>query len=165
MKRAPLLIGLCRASALTAGAQPDEGWRTFEGSWSATGRSDRLPTEGSRLASVLRLSGAMVLKNGDGLRRGFLGEAIGFDDGLDTRVGRAVWTDDQGDRVFSEFRGETLETGRRMIGRITGGSGRYANATGEYELTWQYVVRPDEGTFQGRAADLKGRVRLAPAAR
>jgi len=104
-----------------------------------------------------------VLTGGNGLGRGFRGEAIGFDDGAAVRLVRSVWTDDRGDRIFSEIRGEPLEKGRRWIGTITGGSGPYARMSGEYELTWQYVIRTEDGAFQGRAADLKGRFRLGSA--
>jgi hypothetical protein len=104
-----------------------------------------------------------VLTANSGLSRGFRSEAIGFDDGAAIRLGRSVWTDERGDRIFSELRGEPLEKGRRWIGTITGGSGRYAHVSGEYELTWQYVIRTEDGAFQGRAADLTGRFRLGSA--
>ena len=146
--------------ALPTGAQPTEGERTFSGSWSATGQQETIPTEGVRAASIVRLSGSLVLTGGSGLSRGFRGEAIGFDDGAAVRLVRSVWTDDRGDRIFSDIRGEPLEKGRRWIGTITGGSGPYARMSGEYELTWQYVIRTEDGAFQGRAADLKGRFRL-----
>ena len=151
-----LLVGL--APSLIA--QSAGGERTFAGSWSATGQEETLPTEGSRAASIVRLSGSLILTSGDGLSRGFRGEAIGFDDGAAIRLGRSVWTDDRGNRIFSELKGEALESGRRWIGTITGGSGRYADLSGEYELSWQYVIRTEDGAFQGRAADLKGRFRL-----
>jgi hypothetical protein len=160
MNRAAVALGLLLGSALTTSAQPAEGERTFSGSWSATGQQETIPTEGVRAASIVRLSGSLVLTSGSGLSRGFRGEAIGFDDGAAVRLGRSVWTDDRGDRIFSELRGEPLEKGRRWIGTITGGSGRYARMSGEYELTWQYVIRTEDGAFQGRAADLKGRFRL-----
>jgi hypothetical protein len=160
MSRAAVALSMLLGQALSVSAQPIDGGRTFAGSWSATGQQETLPTEGSRAASIVRLSGSLVLTGGEGLRRGFRGEAIGFDNGVAVRLGRSVWTDDRGDQIFSELRGEALETGRRWIGTITGGSGRYANMSGEYELTWQYVVRTEDGAFQGRAADLKGRFRL-----
>lgn len=156
--RAPPLAALALLIAATATpALPQEGWRTFEGSWSASGRRETLPTDGTRPASVLRISGAVVLTTGDGLARGFHGDAIGFDDGDSAPVGRAVWTDDRGDRIFSTLVGEPLETGGRVTGRITGGTGRYAGLAGEYVLTWQYVVRTEDGTVQGRTVDLRGR--------
>ena len=160
MNRAAVALCVLIGAAPLTSAQPTEGERTFSGSWSATGQQETIPTEGVRAASIVRLSGSLVLKGGSGLSRGFRGEAIGFDDGAAVRLVRSVWTDDRGDRIFSELRGEPLEKGRRWIGTITGGSGPYARMSGEYELTWQYVIRTEDGAFQGRAADLKGRFRL-----
>jgi len=71
-----------------------------------------------------------------------------------------VWTDSRGDRIFSTLRGEPLETGRRITGTITGGTGRWTHADGEYTLTWQYVVSGEADAIQGRAVDLRGRLRL-----
>lgn len=72
-----------------------------------------------------------------------------------------MWTDARGDVVFSVLKGERLATGRRIAGTITGGTGRYAGLTGDWELTWQFVVETEEGEVQGRAADLRGRFRRA----
>jgi hypothetical protein len=90
---------------------------------------------------------------------GLLGEAITFDDGQNLSVGRAVWTDARGDRIFSELRGEPVATGRRVVGTITGGTGQYAGAIGDYSLTWQYVAQDLDDVVQGRAVDLRGRLR------
>ena len=139
--------------------QPEQ-WHTFQGSWSAAGRRRMLPTEGARAAAVVDLSGAMVLTDGTGTSTGFLGEAIGFDDGGSLSTGRAVWTDPQGHRIFSVLLGDSLQTGQRIDGTITGGTGRYAGVMGEYTLTWQYVVSADEPVVQGRTVDLRGRFRL-----
>lgn len=141
-------------------ASPEDGWRTFEGSWSATGSRHVLPTEGHGRAAILQLSGAIVLTSGNGLGRGFHGEAIGFDDGRSLSVGRAVWTDDRGDRIYSALKGEPVQTGRRVLGTITGGTGRYAGMIGDYAFTWQYVVGGEESQIQGRAIGLGGRFRL-----
>ena len=163
MTRAAVVLCALLGLSLSGNAQSTEGWRAFGGSWSATGEQQTISTEGPRAAAVIRLSGSLVLTTGDGLSRGFRAEALGFDDGFAARLGRAVWTDDRGDRIFSELKGDPLETGRRWVGTITGGSGRYANISGEYELTWQYVVRTEDGVFQGRSADLRGRFRPGPA--
>ena len=136
-----------------------DGWRAFTGSWTARGVRHEIPTEGGRTAAIVRLSGAVVISKGAGLGGGMLGEAIAFDDGQTLSAGRAVWTDSRGDRVFSELKGEPVATGRRIAGTITGGTGRYAGVSGEYELTWQYTLRDVDGEVQGRAVDLHGRVR------
>jgi hypothetical protein len=135
---------------------------SFEGSWSASGRRHAVALAGGREARIVEISGGVVLASGDGLSGGFRGEAIGFDDGEGMSLGRAVWTDENGDRVFSRLRGEPLETGRRISGTITGGTGRYAGLSGDYSFTWQYVLAAEEGRIQGRAVDLSGRIRRGP---
>ncbi len=147
--------------AATPGAQDTlrGQWRAFDGSWSASGLRQTIPTESDRPAAVAHLSGAVVLSNGAGIVAGFTGEAVGFDDGTNVTTGRAVWTDSAGDRIFSALHGGPLQTGRRITGTITGGTGRWAGVTGEYELTWQYVVSGEGESIQGRAVDLRGRLR------
>ncbi len=155
-----LLSATFVASPRAAEPQPD-GWRAFQGSWSAVGRRQTLPTEGGRAAAIVQLSGAVVLTDRKGSTTGFQGEVIGFDDGDSLSTGRAVWTDARGDRVFSTLRGDSLQTGRHIAGAITGGTGRYAGVTGEYTLTWQYVVSAEDNVVQGRAVDLRGRFRVS----
>jgi hypothetical protein len=138
-------------------------WRSFEGTWSASGQRHTVAIEGGALAAVVEVSGAVVLTHGEGLSRGFRGEAIGFDDGQGGSVGRAIWTDERGDRIFSRLKGEALQAGRRVVGTITGGTGRYAGLTGEYAFSWQYLLVPENGLIQGRALRLEGRVRRAQA--
>jgi hypothetical protein len=75
-------------------------------------------------------------------------------------VGRAVWTDERGDRVFSELAGAAVGTGTRIAGTITGGTGRYAGAEGSYEFSWEYVIEAEEGAISGRAVGLAVRLRV-----
>ncbi len=156
---APAFINPGRAQAVQQ-AQADGEWRTFSGSWSARGQRQVIPTEGSGSAAIVHLSGAVVLARTD-LDGGLLAEVIAFEDGQKLSVGRAVWTDTRGDRVFSELRGEPVATGRRVVGTITGGTGRYAGVTGDYALTWQYVAQDADDVIQGRSVDLRGRLRKA----
>ena len=81
-------------------------------------------------------------------------------------VARCVWTDDKGDRLFSRVTGESVQAGRRFVGTITGGTGRYAGIAGEYSFTWQYVIAAEDGdVIHGRAVGLTGRTHRAGAAR
>jgi hypothetical protein len=157
-----LVAGLTLAAAAKA-PRPQEpsryDWHPFGGIWSLTGHQQTLPTEGGRAAAIARLSGSVVLSNGRDLTAGFGGDVIGFDDGTGATTGRAVWTDASGDRIFSTLRGEPLLTGRRVTGTITGGTGRWVGVTGEYQLTWQYVISGDADAMQGRSVDLAGRLR------
>lgn len=170
-RRAPLpgvALALALASLSAAGAEekpaPPSG-RPFTGTWSASGHRRAVAVESGGAAAVVEVSGAVVLTDGDGLSRGFLGRAIGYDDGHGLSMGRCVWTDEKGDRVFSRLEGETLAAGRRFVGTITGGTGRYAALQGEYSFTWQYVVTTEDGLIQGRAVGLTGRIRGGEPAR
>lgn len=151
--------GLALALAGALPARAEEPWRPIEGSWSASGTHHAIPASELSEAVVVEVSGAVVLSAGSGLSRGFRGEAVGFDDGQGLCVGRAVWTDADGDRIFSRLKGEPLQAGKRWVGVITGGTGRYAGLEGEYSLVWQYVVPGEEGRIQGRAVKLTGQVR------
>jgi hypothetical protein len=146
------------------GESSAEGWQAFEGSWSVTGQRSPLPTEGGGDAAIVQASGEVVLARPGSLGRGFRGEAVTFDDGQGVSVGRAVWTDERGDRLFSSLKGEPLATGKRIAGTITGGTGRYASLEGEYSFTWQYVLPAGDGAIQGRAVGLQGRARRKAAA-
>jgi hypothetical protein len=166
------LVGL-GGGALVAVQEPAPAWRPFTGTWSASGRRQTLAASGDALAAVVEVAGAVAITDGEGLSRGFQGQAVGFDDGEGVSLGRAVWTDERGDRVFSRLRGEPLQTGRRLTGTITGGTGRYADLEGEYSLTWQYLLAGEGDAIEGRAVGLSGRIRnavgrqapVAPAAR
>jgi len=167
-----LAAAIVAAAALTAQAPMSApqaadagGWRSFEGTFSASGQHQAIPTESGRPALTVQLSGAVAITAGEGLSRGFRGEVIGFDDGSGVTVLRGVWTDGHGDRIFSQLKGETVATGRRIAGMMTGGTGRYAGITGEYSFEWQYVVEAEGGTVQGRAVGLRGRYRTGGAAK
>ncbi len=138
---------------------PPAAWSAIEGTWAASGQRLAVAIEGGSEAAIVEVSGPVLLSTGAGLSRGFQGQAVGFDDGQGQVTGRCVWTDENGDRVFSRVKGEPLGTGKRLVGSITGGTGRYAGLEGEYSLVWQYVVRGEDGRVQARAARLTGRVR------
>jgi hypothetical protein len=158
-----LAAGAISASGPASAPQTPEasGQRSFEGTLSATGQRQSVPTESGRPAVTLQLSGPVAITAGEGLRRAFRSEVVGFEDGAGLTVLRGVWSDDHGDRIFSALRGETIASGRRITATITGGTGRYAGITGEYSFEWRYVVEAEAGTISGRAIGLRGRYRLA----
>ncbi|HET7293113.1 MAG TPA: hypothetical protein VFM88_11860 [Vicinamibacteria bacterium] len=153
----------CVSPARAAPPSAGEGWAPIEGAWSASGRRHTIAVEGGGTAAIVEMSGAVVLTKGEGLPHAFRGEVIGFDDGQGTSMGRCVWTDDAGDRLFSSLKGEPLQSGKRFVGTITGGTGRYAGFAGEYSFTWQYILASEDGQVQSRAVSLSGRVRRASA--
>lgn len=161
-----LTLGACGPVPAPPTATPaaDE-WREFQGSWNASGRRHTMPFGGDRRVSVIDLTGSMLLTGPSRPGVGFRAEAIALADSATGLVGRTVWTDERGDSAYSEIRGEGTATGNRITGTFVGGTGRYAGATGTYEFSWQYVLEAEDGTVQGRAIGLKGRVRfVAPQA-
>jgi hypothetical protein len=90
---------------------------------------------------------------------GFRAEAVVLNDSATGMVGRSVWTDERGDQIYSELRGEGTATGNRIVGTFLGGTGRYAGATGSYEFSWKFVLESEDGVVQGQSVGLKGRVR------
>jgi hypothetical protein len=135
-------------------------WREFEGSWSAAGSRHAIPLGVERKGSILNLRGTMLLAGQGRPGVGFRAEVIALADSESGLVGRSVWTDENGDEVYSEIKGEGTAERNRITGTFLGGTGRYAGATGTYEFSWQYVIESDDGSIQGRALGLKGRVRL-----
>ena len=95
---------------------------------------------------------------------GFQSEVIGLTDSATGFQGRSVWTDERGDQVYSELRGEGTAAKNHIMGTILSGTGRYAGVTGSYEFSWHWVMEGEEGAVHGRAVDLHGRVQLGPAA-
>jgi hypothetical protein len=135
-------------------------WHTFEGSWTASGTRKTLNLELNHRASIFDLTGSLLLESDQGIGRGFKAQVIGMSDSLEGMHGRSVWTDERGDHVYSELKGEFLAAGNQITGTFVGGTGRFAGVTGDYSFQWQYVVESEDGTVSGRAVDLKGRARL-----
>jgi hypothetical protein len=157
------LLALVAGHPVVTGALPPApaatGWHSFEGTWTAIGRRTPIEIEDGGTAVIVEFSGAVAVTHGSGLSHGFQGRLIGYDDGQDVSVGRVVWTDGHGDRIYSRLRGERLEAGKRLVGTITGGTGRYAGIMGEYTFSWQYMIPGEDGTFEVRAGNLSGRFR------
>jgi len=116
--------------------------------------------EGERRASIANFNGSLVLSGSSRPNVAFRAEAIVFDDTRTGVMGRAVWTDEHGDQVFSTLQNSGMLSNSRILGTFTGGTGRYSGATGTYEFSWRFVLESDEGNLQGQSIGLKGRVRV-----
>ena len=135
-------------------------WREFEGSWNAAGSRRTIPLGADRRGSIVDLRGTMLLAGPGRPGVGFRAEVIALVDSATGLQGRSVWTDERGDQVFSELQGEGTAAQNRITGTILGGTGRYAGVTGSYEFSWRFVIEAEDGSIQGSAVGLKGRVRL-----
>ena len=171
LTRAPrqFLFGLAFAAAACGQAKEPPrpaaasgGQLEFSGSWSGTGRRHTISLGQARLGSVVDLKGTMLLRGPGRPGVGFQSQVIGLTDSATGFQGRSVWTDERGDQVYSELRGEGTAAKNRIAGTILSGTGRYAGVTGSYEFSWQWVMEVEDGTIQGRSVELKGRVLPGP---
>jgi hypothetical protein len=160
-----LLATACSQPPVPApGTSPTGDWRTFEGTWTATGTRHTLTLGTDHRASIFDLTGSLLLIGNRRLGVGFRAQAIGFSDTLTGMQGRCVWTDEHGDKIYSQLQGEFVAEGNHIVGTFLGGTGRYAGVTGEYSFQWEYVVESEDGAVSGRAINLKGRALLGSAA-
>jgi len=156
-----LFMAACGQQSGPAPAPPPPGeWRTFEGTWTAAGTRHTLNLGSDHRAWIFNLTGSLLLSGEQRPGVGFRAQVIGFSDNLSGMQGRCVWTDERGDQVYSELKGDAVGTGSRIVGTFLGGTGRYAGVTGEYTFRWQTVVDSEDGEVSGRVVDLKGRVRV-----
>lgn len=142
-----------------AGPPMAGGWHEFEGSWGASGSRKQLHLGEQRTSTVVEVSGSILFTGPSRPGVGFLGEAITFVDSTTGLVGRAVWTDEHGDQVFSELTAPSSASGTTISGRFIGGTGRYAGAEGGYEFRWSYLIDSEDGAVQGHTVAMKGRIR------
>ncbi len=158
---AAFAVAVCACGPVTQPARPTEPSgesREFEGSWNAAGTRHTIPLGAERKASIIELRGTMLLAGQGRPGVGFRSDVVALSDSATGLAGRSVWTDERGDQVFSEIRGEGTAAKNHIAGTILGGTGRYAGASGSYEFSWEYVIEGEEGAIQGRAVGLKGRV-------
>jgi hypothetical protein len=132
--------------------------REFAGTWNAAGSRRSIPLGAQRKGSIIDLRGTMLLAGEGRPGTGFRSDVIALVDSETGLVGRSVWTDERGDQVFSDLKGEGTKEHNHIAGTILGGTGRYAGATGSYEFSWKFVIESDDGSIQGSAVGLKGRV-------
>jgi len=168
--RCRFLLGLAFAAAACGPAKESPrpaaasgGELEFSGSWSGIGNRHTISLGAARFGSVVNLKGTMLLTGPGRPGVGFQSEVIGLTDSATGFQGRSVWTDERGDQVYSELRGEGTAAKNHIAGTILSGTGRYAGVTGSYEFSWQFVMEGEEGAVQGRAVDLKGRVQTGAA--
>jgi hypothetical protein len=150
-----------RAPQVAKSTSSDGEWHDFEGTWTAVGSRTIMKLSGDRQAAVSTFNGSLVLAGPSRPAVGFRSEAIVFNDSVTGLIGRAVWTSENGDEAYSELRGDGTATNNNIVGTFVGGSGRYAEVTGNYEFSWRFMLENEDGTVQGQSVGLKGRVRLS----
>jgi hypothetical protein len=162
---APLLAALLALAGCSPAEAPADArlaateWREFQGTWTATGSRRSMRLGADRQGSIADFDGTLLLTGPSRPGVGFRAEAIVLNDSATGMIGRAVWTDERGDQVYSELRGQGTSTGNRISANFLGGTGRYAGVTGSYEFAWRFVLENEQGNVQGQSVGLKGRMR------
>jgi hypothetical protein len=155
------LVPACSPKAPSTAALPSSSaWHEFEGTWTSAGSRHVIRLGSDRQASVSNLSGTLMLTGPSRPGVGFRAEAVVLNDSATGMVGRSVWTDERGDEVYSELRGDGTSTGNRIVGTFLGGTGRFLGASGNFEFSWRFVLESEDGVVQGQSVGLKGRVRI-----
>ena len=144
--------------SLPAGSE----WHEFQGTWTAAGNRDMMRMGRDRRASITNFNGSLLLAGPSRPAVGFRAEALLLNDSVTGMVGRAVWTDEHGDQLYSELKGEDTATGNKIAGTFLGGTGRYAGATGTYEFSWRFVLQNEDGNVAGESDGLHGRILVGP---
>jgi hypothetical protein len=157
-----MVAGGAASPARAQTAPKDSEWREFSGTWTAVGSRQVIGLGDDRLASVADYSGSLMLYGTSRPALGFRAEAVVLNDSATGLIGRAVWTDETDNHVYSELRDETTPAGKRIVGTFVGGSGRYKGATGTYEFSWRFLLEAEDGTVQGQSMGLSGKVRFVP---
>jgi len=136
------------------------GGHPFSGRWTVTGSTQHLPFSAGRRVATFQLRGTLHITGGDGVVPDMGAEILGL---LDSEAGctaRCTWTDSDGDRIFSEIRGDLIGRGGRGKGEITEGTGKFAGATGSYSFTWASVIAENETRVDANTNDLSGTLRI-----
>ncbi|MFT3685678.1 MAG: hypothetical protein QM783_12255 [Phycisphaerales bacterium] len=108
-----LVAAACERAPAQQAAKSAGEWREFEGSWNASGHRRVLDLGSERRASTIDLSGSMLLTGPDRPSAALRAEAIVLNDTQTGLIGRAVWTDDHGDHVYCELKGDAATTARK----------------------------------------------------
>ncbi len=155
--RAAVLGAALAVCLLAARARAEDG-RPFSGTWTLAGTRIGLAAGGTRPATLVHATGSLVITKGDSLGKGFFGELAAFDDGEGSVVGRVVFSDEGGDKLFARLVADRLGTARHAVGTITGGTGRFSGASGSLSLSWKYIVAGDTADFESIGVAVEGRV-------
>jgi hypothetical protein len=156
-----LLMTACSRSRQTSESlSTDSQWHDFQGTWTATGSRTSISFGDGRRASTSKFEGSLMLAGPSRPAVGFRAEALVLYDTATGLIGRAVWTDDHGEQIFSELTGNGTSTGNKLVGTFVGGTGRYAGATGSYEFSWRFVLEAEDGQVQGQSMNLNGAIHV-----
>lgn len=151
-----LLVAACSDQVQGTPEPAPSDTREFKGRMTVSGSRQTLLLQDQRLATTFRLGGSLLLSGADRPNLGFKVDIIGFSDSTTGMMARSVWTDERGERVYSELRAVETGPGKPVDGAFTGGTGRYTGLTGNYRFSWNHMTDSDDSGFGARVTDLHG---------
>jgi hypothetical protein len=150
------LLMIVAAGPAAAQETPRSG--TFEALWTLKGTAQELELGASRKTSTFRHTGTITFRNAQGLVGTALASCLGLGDTARGDVGRCVWVLEGGDRIFSELNGQLApgpESGT-VRGNFVGGTGRFQQISGSYELDWVVRLTGEPGAFRAQTVRMSG---------
>jgi hypothetical protein len=150
------LLMIVAAGPAAAQETPRSG--TFEALWTLKGTAQELELGASRKTSTFRHTGTITFRNAQGLVGTALASCLGLGDTARGDVGRCVWVLEGGDRIFSELSGQLApgpESGT-VRGNFVGGTGRFEQISGSYELDWVVRLTGEPGAFRAQTVRMSG---------
>jgi len=150
------LLLIVAAGPAAAQEAPRSG--TFEALWTLKGTAQELELGASRKTSTFRHTGTITFRNAQGLVGTALASCLGLGDTAKGDLGRCVWVLEGGDRIFSELSGQLApgpESGT-VRGSFVGGTGRFQQISGSYELDWVVRLTGEPGAFRAQTVRMSG---------
>lgn len=135
----------------------------FKGSWIANGSRQIFPFGKDRNVYTFQLAGHVNLEDAIGDKLDFWSEIIGISDSKTGTEARCVWRDLDGRELFLVLKNDRMQPDGLVTGQIVGGTGKFAEATGELSFKWSSIsfYRDNiKATISGQALDLKGKIQL-----
>ena len=111
---------------------------TIAGAWLANGHQQTLVSSPIKLHQF-DLSGHVSLTQGIAGELDFWSQCVGLGTSPEDIEGRCLWQDLDGGSILLNLRGQSLQEGVQVVGKIVDGAGKYAGITGTVTFTWSSI--------------------------
>jgi hypothetical protein len=133
---AAIAIATLMFSLSASGQSPVPKQGTFKVRHKVSGSVEELPFGTGRTVSIFHLEGTVEAQREGGPMRDMNCDCLGLMDSKTGNVGRCLWTDKDGDKVFIELKGQLAAAGGKSRATFTGGTGKYTGISGGYDVVW-----------------------------
>lgn len=136
---------------------------SFEAQWSVKGTREELSFGSVGSQAIFKHQGRLTVLRSNGLVGSAFSSCIGLSDTRTGSSGRCVWVTDGGDEIFSEVNRVPSPAGQggKGVGRLVGGTGRFAGIEGSYEMRWIERPQADSADLAHETISMSGRWKIA----